>query len=139
MDPDTPLVIPSCNYESYIYKDAGQGIYLVDSCNNHNYWNDLEGVMYGDEWGYTLDEKHFFYDPNWDIMMKHPPYISEEEGYRERWCNNGHLTQKIILETGEVVCPECDSHAIESAKLSSEPGRRSAVDVDKIIDRLTEE
>jgi len=41
MDPNTPVVIPSCNYESYIVRIDHE--YLVDSCNNHKSWQDLEG------------------------------------------------------------------------------------------------
>jgi hypothetical protein len=128
MDPNTPVKIPSINFDSYIVRRGNR--YYCNTSNNHCQWEDLDGIerrIHDDsdeDDRFYLPAQHFFYDVQMDIMMK-------RLGWREypsevRWCKHEHengqpyTIERIMLESGEIVCRKCDIEKIRAAKVIQE-------------------
>lgn len=145
LDPNTPVVIPSSNFDTYIYRDEEEGVYKVDTCNNHDCWNKLDEIMYGsgEDWGYDLDERYFFYHPKYDAMLKVPTsdervvdFLRETTEIGDRWCPV-HLERRLMLQNGRIICPECDRAELEANQVGIRIGIELASDIEGIIDRLS--
>lgn len=127
MDPNTSVQIPSCNYDTFIERDNEDHCYRVDTCNNHNYWEGLEGdFLLGldsdFDCSYDLDEKTMF-NVSYDIMAKNTYEYCEK-----------HFISKIKLENGEIVCKHCNPEKLEKFKLAVRFGNNS---LDEIMKRLS--
>jgi len=134
LDVDTPMTMNSTNYNTYVFKRDGK--ICVDTCNNILWDIDGEGVQYGVQYGGGADDgapesEHddidFFYI-DYKVYGREASY-DERDGVK---CNcKGYF--KIALQSGKVICPECDEALLES--LEVQPRRISTLGV---VNRLSQ-
>jgi len=130
-DPNTPVKIPSINFDSWIVKKSDG--YYCNTSNNHCQWEDLKGIIHrihegdDDDGRFYVPSEYFFYDVVQDIMIKRLPwreYRSEERYCRhEREDNRPYTIEKFMLESGEIVCRKCDQEKIDDARIIRESTR----------------
>jgi hypothetical protein len=116
------IAFNTCNFETYIatYDD----VYTVQTCNNHNWWESIDGMCYdypeeleekGRDWGEAHDYCHHnlgkekdFYWPEYDLMGSKPnisfPKIMDWK--KENGCK--HYCDLIETENG-LICKLCES------------------------------
>jgi len=124
VDPNTPVRIPSINFDSWIVKKPSG--YYCNTSNNHFQWEQLEGIIRriheSDEEGhFYLPSEHFFYDVTRDIMLKRLPWKEykpdEMRCLHDRENNRPYTIEKFMLITGEIVCPKCDKEKVDAARV----------------------
>lgn len=65
-DRNAPLLMPwTCNYETYIYH-LKDNLYMVDTCNNHSFWNAEINIIKSGDSAYDLLEDDDYSDVNID-------------------------------------------------------------------------
>lgn len=119
MDPDESIVIPSCNYNSYVFVDRtgrhGMKGFYVDTCNNTS-WN-FENSIWSSDGGFDFisdelgDDYRYRNNPFWDPvtdLIGHKEYIFS--GHAKKVCpENCHAFENYVDGlSGETFCGECD-------------------------------
>lgn len=94
MNPNTPVVFGTINYDTYIMELEGD--LYVDTCNNHGYWEDIKILTFDDEGDYEDKEKggYDFYSILKDKMVREKTSAeiwSEIEGKH----SNGSIKNRI--------------------------------------------
>lgn len=119
-DPNSNICFPTCNYDTYImkFKDS----YIVASCNNHPFYEKLEGQKgisseiseeFDIEDWEALDYFHHgrtFWHPEGDITGRSVSYDEVRKmGFKDIFAAKrcGKCFKSKILKDDKLVCPRC--------------------------------
>lgn len=133
-DPNINLSFSSCNYDTYIIKSDD---YLVQTCNNHRFEDDIEGIVsYKDIYEHPFIKKYItdsdpylsfgstfdFWYPEYALIGRELPY--EETSIEDHKCKHygaspivvkkldkrlSFLSKKdqFLIDLGVALCPMC--------------------------------
>jgi hypothetical protein len=88
-DPDSKICFPTCNYDTYIVRHGD--MFLVDTCNNHDYGLDEKFYPREEIEGFPWDE---------DFNFAH-------NGTEFWFVNYGITAQTIVFDMEDSYCPTC--------------------------------
>ena len=152
-DPDSSIFFMSCSYDTWIKKVFG--LYLVTSCKNEPFLNELEGVCFcpshildwlkennnNNDYDVPLSSSEFidtwkfqcgetFWSPKYDLEFSRFDYLkASRAGNKDvkAYCSDGdHFCDMIVLASnGKVVCPACYREKVDN----EEPGIDNRFDI----------
>lgn len=114
IDPNRPVMFPTCNYDTYIMRK--NGYYIIETCNNHDFgsylssqtWNSdvLEQLnIEGDSDGISISHMDYFWDIANDVVGKAVLHSEVKYIYcikKNHWIHKVHL-----WGSNQIVCPNC--------------------------------
>ena len=109
-DFDKPIAFKSCNYDTYISGDKDR--FYVFTCNNHSFYDVLEGYTYwpeGEE--YEIEDRiktsNLYYWPEYDVESR-PIGYDELNSIKdsESFCKNCYMEIQVDIKNN-LFCPKC--------------------------------
>lgn len=136
-NPSMPMFFETATYDTYIKKIGG--CYIVTTCNNHPFMQNLEGLIsppqfietwlaennyvtecdgplpfteFVDAWEFQSGE--VFWSPKYDLEVSRYNYLkAQREGNKnaQAYCHNDdHFADMMVLSpSGKIICPVCYS------------------------------
>ncbi len=133
-DPNTPVIIPSTNFDTYIVKK--DNMYYIDTSNNHSMWDDIWGIVryldvYNGETAIPDKDSIYFYDVINDIMIK--PISYNDERCKNVCDDKTHRSlYTVILEDGKIVCLKCHSDKLQKYKITERYRKKPLLSIDEL-------
>jgi len=125
---NTNITFSSINYDTFIYeyKMKGEDVYVIETCNNHMFYEIDKLTNMPEEFENELTKNEIvstlkFYDVELDLFYKKFGYYGEDrvEGDTCPMCTKHYCFFVILTEgerAGDLVCPSCYAKELEKKK-----------------------